>query len=805
MAYENNKAVVIDKFRPCLSALPQSKQDAMVAEAKNRLDTIFASQKVLSNNDAFQTLRTMDFYKNAFIIDELKKKNEGNKKGELLALYERDKAELGDNYNAETFIESLVTAPISQRASKTNFEFLTDTIRKKIATFAPSFVDNYLIPASQKRRETNSLKRQVINGLFDENNAEWAEYRDYVSRMVDDYASDLDDATKNNMKEQYGKNIQKHNRKRITSMGETAWITIAKDVFDGAKLRELADQYHEGSTDAALKEMYSTIVRSANTDDLAKQRAHSIIQFKDRGAWTRYHQQTNNSDSPLEIVMGHTINMARQLSLHKLFGEEPEKTLTDLVRELTDRGVMRTDSSYIRNLISNMIGKTENFAESKLSADTLEGVNKSRIAGVTANMGGKILAAAPSARTFLSAGALHLSALTQVFSDPFVMAWRNVMLGESGARGMQTYFKLALGIGRKDAIERAKQAGFILDRVLNTLHSGNAGRFYNEGVDIAKWVNNTQNFMYKYNLNDYANESIVIARMEELRFALGRDVKYTWEQLGKDNIYRRLGIRREEWDEFRKVGSETIGSGKDILQTFNNEKLSLEMQDRFRGMIYQDMRVGVGAPTLAVSAKMNFGLQRGTIGREAIDSMMQLKTFPISNFLYLMYGGIQDGTLTKKHLAISMGAVASGVMLVKIRNYLYNGEWEDLDDYMRKPDKFAVDLARGALYGLPLGLYGDVFLGPQTGYSVGGIVDILSSPATDAVDAFISTGWDIAEGDFMQKLGDEEKNLNRLGKILPNLSALKIGAMVANDMSIEDFKKRSDRDLQSAIEFLLVR
>ena len=805
MAYEANKKAVINSLRPCLSKLPQINQDTIIRVANENLDAIFSKQKILDNDEAKDAILSSNFVKDSFKTAELKKKHDESKLGELLDIYEADKKELGENYNAETFIESLVTAPISQRASKLNFEFLTDTIRKKIATFAPSFVDNFLIPASQKRRETNSLKREVINGLFEKDNKEWAEYRAYVDRMVEDYAGDMGEYAKNNMKELYSNNIQKHNRRIITKLGEKQWVEIAESVFDGDKLRELADTYSGGDIKKTLSEMYATIVRSANTDDLTKQRAHSIIQFKDKNAWIKYHTRTNNSDSPLEIVMGHTINMARQLSLYKLFGEQPEKTLTDLARELTDKGVMRTDSSYIKNLIANMIGKTENFAESKLAADTIAGVNKSRSAGIISNGFGKVLAAAPSARSFLSAGALHLSALTQVMSDPFVMAWRNVMLGESGTRGMQTYFKLALGIGRKEAIENAKQAGFILDRVLNTLHSGNAGRYYDEGVDIAKWVNNTQNFMYKYNLNDYANESIVIARMEELRFALGRDVDKTWEQLGVDNIYRKLGIRKAEWDEFRKVGSETIGSGKNILQTFNNEKLSLEVQDRFRGMIYQEMRVGVGAPTLAVKAKMNFGLQRGTVGREAIDSAMQLKTFPISNFLYLMYGGIQDGNINKKHLAISMGAVAAGVMLVKIRGYLYNGEWLDTDDYMRDPDKFAVDLARGALYGLPLGLYGDALLGPQTGYGVGGIVDILSSPATDAVDAFIDTGWDIAGGNFMQKLGDEEKNLNRLGKVLPNLSALKIGAMVANDMSIEDYKKRSDRDLQSAIEFLLVR
>ena len=801
MANEAMKARIIARLSGCWESQPQSVKTAIMERVNANLDDIISSQKVPDDDDVVKKISGSNFVKDAISVNEIKTKTSDKRIKTLLEMYERDLNEL--NTSGETFIESLITAPISQKASKLNFEFLTDTIRKKIASEAPTFLESYLIPASIKRGESKTLKKAALDGLFDENNKEWGEYRQYVNKMVDDYAGDMDEASKNSMKELYGNNVQKHNRKRITNMGEKKWTELTREVFQSDELNKLSAKYHGGDKNKALSEMYSTIVRSANTDDLTKQRAHSIIKFADKNAWIKYHQQTNGSDSPLEIVMGHTINMARQLSLYKLFGEQPEKTLTDLARQLTDKGVLRTDSAYIRNLIANMIGRTENFAESKLAADALSGTNKSRIVGATAYMGGKILTAAPSARTFLSTGALHLSALTQVFSDPFVMAWRNVMLGESGTRGMMTYFKTLVGVGRKDAIQRAKEAGFILDRVLNTLHSGNAGRYYDEGVDIAKWVNNTQNFMYKYNLNDYANESIVIARMEELRFALGRDVKYTWEELGEGNLYQRMGIRRDEWEGFRKVGVEYIG--KDILQTFNNDKLSVELQDRFRGMIYQDMRVGIGAPTLAVKAKMNFGTQRGTLARESLDTAMQLKTFPISNFMYLMYGGIQDGTLNKKHLAISMGAVASGVMLVKIRNYLYNGEWLDADDYARDPDKFAVDLARGALYGLPLGLYGDVFLGPESGYGASGVIDVLSSPATDAVDAFITTGWDIAKGDFMQKLGDEEKNLNRLGKVLPNLTALKIGAMVANDMSIEDFKKRSDRDLQSAIEFLSVR
>ena len=811
MANETAKANILSKISGCYQDKPKNVRDSIDNYANAMLDDILDGQSVLDENAALETLRSSSFIKDAVAVGDIKLKTSNKKSKELLDMYETDKELLGENYNAETFIESLITAPISQRASKLNFEFLTDTIRKKIAVVAPNFVDNFLIPASVKRRETKSLKKAATDGLFDENNKEWGEYRQYVNKMVDDYAGDMDKETRAAMKDLYGnsKNVQKHNRRLITKMGEKKWMEVARDAFDTDALNKLAAQYHGGSIDNALKEMYATIVRSANTDDLTKQRSHSIIKFANKEGWIKYHQLTNNSDSPLEIVMGHTINMARQLALYKMFGEQPEKTLTDLVRQLTDRGVMRGDSAYIRNLVANMIGRTENFAESKLAADTLKGVNKSRVGGLVANMGGKILTAAPSARTLLSTGALHLSALTQVFSDPFVMAWRNVMLGESGTRGMMTYFKTLVGVGRKDAIQRAKEAGFILDRVLNTLHSGNAGRFYDEGIDIGKKVNATQNFFYKYNLNDYANESIVIARMEELRFALGRDVDKTWEQLGEDNIYRRMGIRQEEWNAFRAVGSETIGSGDDILKTFNNDKLSLEMQDRFRGMIYQDMRVGIGAPTLAVKAKMNFGTQRGTLPREVLDSVMQLKTFPISNFMYLMYGGLQDGTLNKKHLAISMGAVASGVMLVKVRNYLYNGEWLDSDDYLRNPDKFAVDLARGALYGLPLGLYGDVFLGPESGYGVGGVVDVLSSPATDAVDAFITTGWNVGKGigtgDFMDHLGEAEQNLNRLGKVLPNLTALKLGIMAANDMSIEDFKKRSDRDLWDATKFILVR
>lgn len=574
----------------------------------------------------------------------------------------------------------------------------------------------------------------------------------------------------------YGYLPQPHDVGRVARAGKDAWVDFVfprlrreryvnedgSPMGDDQVLELLRGAYDTISTEGRNKRTPGAVgqgSRASRFDD-----AHRVLHFKDADSHLDYLGEFGRG-SAMESIHGHVGMMAKGIGLMEEFGANPNVTYRLL-----------KDTAEKMDNVTGARASWHEFATLDMTWDTLTGTTAQPVSAGMARF-------FQGVRNFTTAVKLQgvmLSSITDAPLQVLVGRSAGIPLGE----GMKSLFR---GFG-KGAKATAEDLALGMDEI-----AGEMARWHTDNMTQG-WTSKLANSTMKLTLVEAWTNGLRRGYALTLSRALERQRKVDWGKLDEGSL-RRLqsaGVTEADWKIWQQAKAQDgmlTKNGIRDLQGVPEADLN-RATARLLGYIDAEARTAVLAPDLTTRASIQQGTKAGTIGGEALRSLMLFKSFPMA---------IVDKHLRRlRNIPTTQGKVAYGVaMMTSLQLFgavslqlkdLVNGK--DPRD-MTKPKFWMAAAAQGG----GLGIFGDILYTGMGGETRGGQANwtsLLGPVFGNVMDGFNvarkGAGWVLAEegdaDDARRNFGAETLRYAKGNMPLVNLWYLRgaVDHMVMHDL-----------------------
>lgn len=531
----------------------------------------------------------------------------------------------------------------------------------------------------------------------------------------------------------YGYLPQPHDVGRIARAGKQAWVDytfprlrreryVAEDgspMGDAEVLDVLRSAYDTISTEGRNKRVPGATTgqgsRATRFDD-----AHRVLHFKDADAHLDYLAEFGRG-SMMDAVLGHVGGMAKNIGLMEEFGANPNSTYR-LLKDTAEK-------------LDNVAGARaawHEFATLDMTWDTLTGVTAQPVSAKMAQF-------AQGVRNFTTAAKLQsvmLSSITDAPLQVLVARSSGIPMGES----MKSLFR---GFG-KDAKAQAHDLAIGMDEI-----AGEMARWHQDNL-AQGWTSKIANSTMKLTLVEAWTNSLRRGYALTLSRALERQRHTAWGALDEGSR-RRLdsaGVTKQDWAIWQKAQAQDGMLTKDGIRAVDaNDSDINRATARLLGYLDSEARTAILAPDLTTRASLQQGTKSGTVGGEALRSLMLFKSFPMA-IVDKHLRRLRNIPTTQGKVAYSAAMLTSlqlfGAMALQLKDLRDGKDPRDMTD-----SKFWL---AAAAQGGGMGIFGDILYTGMGGEARGGQsnwTSLLGPVFGTGMDAFNiarkGAGWAIAD------------------------------------------------------------
>jgi hypothetical protein len=537
---------------------------------------------------------------------------------------------------------------------------------------------------------------------------------------------------------------QHHSQERVAAAGKDAWVDQILPWLDRAKY---VDDVGQPMGDAEVREFLSHAWDTIATNGIANitpgksmgigKRAnrhgeHRQIHFRDAESYITYWEAFGERTA-LEILLGHTETMARDIAFIEHYGPNPNITY----RTLRDAALQQA-----------AMAEPTKTPDHEGRAVKLDGLYDYAAGRMKPTYNRTVRYTADAIAHLNVAGKLGGAALASLFGDKPMMEAVSHMNDLPMLTRWQTEMRLLNPT--KGADRRALQRqGLMLDSVRSGLQ-----RFY-EGLGQTGITGRLANAVMRITGMQAINDIRKGAFGLNLMSAIGAELQAgrTFDRLPESDVrtLRNYGISKAEWDTWRLAQLETLAGAEHVLTPeaiarITDEELRAanvvsqagppqEAIDARRTAIVKllaavntESEFAIVTPGWRERATFYGDLQRGTVKGEIARSVLQFKAFPWA----MLQRGMdavanQDSATSKAAMTayLMFATTLAGAMLMQTREMLAG---KDPRSMVGKPTDLMKFWGAAFLQGGALGIYGDfLYSVNQTRYG-SGPVEALAGP-----------------------------------------------------------------------------
>lgn len=533
----------------------------------------------------------------------------------------------------------------------------------------------------------------------------------------------------------YGYMPQPHDVGRIAKAGKDAWVDhvfprLSRERYvredgspmgDAEVLNLLRGAYDTISTEGRNKRVPGSAgqgSRASRFDD-----AHRVLHFKDADSHLDYLNQFGRG-SMMDAILGHVGGMAKNIGLMEELGANPNSTYRLL-----------KDTAEQADNITGARAAWHEFATLDMTWDTLTGTTAQPVSPKMAQF-------AQAVRNFVVAAKLQsvmLSSITDAPLQVLVARSAGVPMGES----MKSLFR---GFG-KDARNQAHDLAIGMDEI-----AGEMSRWHQDNM-AQGWSSKLANSTMKLTLVEAWTNALRRGYALTLSSALERQRHTAWTKLD-EGARRRMesaGVTQKDWAIWQKAKAQDGMLTKDGIRAVNAPEEALNQATaRLLGYLDAEARTAILAPDLTTRASLQQGTKSGTVGGEALRSLMLFKSFPLA-IVDKHLRRLRNIPTTQGKVAYSAAMLTSlqlfGAVALQLKDLRDGKDPRDMTD-----EKFWL---AAAAQGGGLGIFGDILYTGMGGEARGGQANWTS--LLGPVFGTVADGFSIARKGAGWAIADEAK------------------------------------------------
>jgi hypothetical protein len=557
---------------------------------------------------------------------------------------------------------------------------------------------------------------------------------------------------------------QQHDARRIEKMGKPAWKNFITPKLDNTRmLNDLGLPMTAQELDAALDNVYETITTrgmnglipgASGGKKLANaHQDHRFLIFKDADAWLEYDKAVGGGN-PFNTILGHLETMAGDIANLEVLGPNPAHAFQVLRDTALKNGVDGFDISRI-DAIWDVVGGGR--PKGHLSLSTVENLAAVRNVLTSAQLGAAMLAA-PSDLAFMRQAA-SLAKLDQVRAIKTFIS----LLDPSNAADRRTAARIGLGA---DMWTSRATAGNRYGEITGFGASARAADLTMRLSGLAGWTQTGQ-------------QAIGL----EWRMTMADKRLLQWNDLEPE--YRKLmeevGFAEADWDVVRHAPLESVRTGDalDLVALYQSDPsnpavkravtLANEAMETLSGL-------AIPSPDAPVRAINAMGGEKGTIGRELANFVLQYKSFPMAVILGHGYRAAYMGSRGSAgtYLAsLALTTMAMGALSLQMKEIAKGRTPREMDS----PNFWGSAFLQGG----GAGLLGDFLHSGMFGVNRygGSLLQTLAGPgsglANDVVKLTLGQFGEVVEGEDTNIGADAAAFAGRYTPVLSSLWYARLG------------------------------
>lgn len=529
-------------------------------------------------------------------------------------------------------LASLMGKDITGKANYANVDFLQKTYTNKFLAGWANGLERFRTTTfglSQDKEGINNLIRALHGKAVDD--ADIMQIAKDYNVMMENIRLDFNAVGGSISKNEDWILPQKHDMTRVAKLSEDEWVDYIKPLLDRNKmLDDLGKPLDDAQFNEGLRYTYQTITtggmnkaqglstpRGLGRKLSRKGSEKRFLYFKDGDSWISYQNKFGRGDI-FTTITDHIQDKAGDIALMQVLGTNPKNMYEGLknyaVRESQKRGkpLGGAKLQYYDNLYKVISGEV-NGGQVTGIADTMQAWRNVEVAS---KLGGAALASFTDVATTAITANYNKMSATKVFM-------RQAQLLKEQAAG-----------GGEEARNVLARMGFVFDTTLGRAHS------LNRYTDT--YGSGTTAKVAEVTLRASGLEAWTQAMQKgfSMEFAgmLSDSFKKSFDDLDFKEVLERYGITKEDWNAFRKTEVLDFKGAK-----FANVTLDKSM--KFHRMILQEMEYATPTMDARTQAITTAGTQRGTGVGQAVRSIMQIKSFPITVAMNHWMRGMSQATM----------------------------------------------------------------------------------------------------------------------------------------------------------------
>ena len=398
------------------------------------------------------------------------------------------------------------------------------------------------------------------------------------------------------------------------------------------------------------------------------QESSRILHFKNGNDWLQMHDKYGTGDL-FENMLSEINRSGKDIAIFERFGPNPQKVFDSLQAEArikNQQAIDRGEKPALKRLVGtpdamwNVLGGSQEDLVNPKVAETMA-----------------------SLRNFQSAAKLGSAVLSNLTDQAFALQQMH-RWGGSYLNFVHGWFK-HLNPGNVEDRKFAAEMLLGLQWAYNGVSSANRfgdvdaiGKFSRITRSLADFTIRTSGLSL---LNNASKASAGL----EINSTIARNAKSSWEELDsriKLGLESR-GITSGEWDIIRNT-TVTVRGGAVYIDMQRLLEKNVDLSTKFTSIIHEVVRKAAPEPDLQARAIVTGGgAQRGSLAREATQTFLQFKTFPITVMLQTLRDQLFDPRLSTAKSRIqdaaklTLYATLIGGGVVQLNNIILGKDFED--------------------------------------------------------------------------------------------------------------------------------
>ena len=410
---------------------------------------------------------------------------------------------------------------------------------------------------------------------------------------------------------------QHHDMKTVNKATLKEWKEYITPLLDRSKMTDdLGKPLDDAQLSEALDVVYETIVsggmnkakdftapRGLGTKLSRRGSEERFLYFENADGWINYQNKFGRGDT-LTTLTDYIQAKASDIAMVEVMGTNP-KNMFLAVKAYAEKQMLK-DGKKMSNLSSQVldwnykaISGEANAGVMTTLADGFQGLRNIEIAS--------------------KLGFAVISSITDAWSTAQTAYFNKF----SGIKVLKRHIQnlAATAVNGKEYRKNLARMGFIVDTTIGRAHAGN--RFadsYGTG-----WTAKTAEAVLRFSGLEVWTQSMRKAFSMEFSALLADNFKKSFDELDFKEVLERYGITKKDWDTFRKAdGAELDINGHKFSD------LTKDPSNKFHFMVLSEGEFATPTIDARTQAITQVGTERGTIPGQAVRSIMQIKSFPIS-------------------------------------------------------------------------------------------------------------------------------------------------------------------------------